>query len=80
MSPLPGMETHEVSKNLAEVLSKCPRLGLHDRLTRPASPPPSRSVPSRKISPIALGVPLENDATPDIAHPLVTVPTIFFDF
>src|SRR5262245_14157852 len=75
ISPLPAKAIQDVLNIRLTVLSECGRLGLQVKFTLCPSappPPPNRSVPVAEITFIPRGVPLENDATPEICQCLVT--------
>src|SRR5215813_15631563 len=75
ISPRPAKAMQDVLSIRLTVLSECARLGLQVRFTLCPSappPPPKRSVPVAERTVIPSGVPLANEATPDICQCLVT--------
>src|SRR5215468_1107867 len=71
----PAKAMHDVLNIRLTVLSECARLGLQVRFTLCPSappPPPKRSAPVAERTVIPSGVPLANEATPDICQCLVT--------
>src|SRR5206468_12925576 len=75
ISPLPAKAMQDVSKNRSTLFAERARLGLQVRFTLCPSappPPPKRSAPVAETTVIPRGVPLANEATPEICQCAVT--------